>query len=198
MVGTVPGQLDKDFRRRGLVYRLATLVRRATGRSLDHEQVRSAAISPVVNPTMPENARLPDLPGPRRHPGCVRDRPVDFRWRRHPQLRQRFETGPAADPHDVERGARSAAVRGLFLARGARFDDARASFAAGAAESSVDLTAIPGFWDLPRAGMLAAVDAYDDVGRFRDAAALGARIRLTYRPRSVSHVGGTPRSQESG
>ena len=111
---------------------------------------------------------------------------ASFRWRRHPQLLNRFATDHLPDSEDLERSARSAGVRGLFLARSGRVDEARAAFAVAATESSVDLSAIPGFWDLSRSGMMAAVSAYDDVERYRDASALGAQIRVTYRPRSVS------------
>jgi hypothetical protein len=110
----------------------------------------------------------------------------DFRWRRHPQLRRRVSDAVPSDSEDLERGARSAAVRGLFLARSGRFAEARDAFAIAAAEPSVDLTRIPGFWDLSRAGMVAAMHAYEDASRFREAAALGARLRLMHRPRSIS------------
>ncbi len=122
-----------------------------------------------------------------------------FRWRRHPQLLNRSEFSEP-DPDDLGRGARSASVRGLFLARSGRFDDARTAFAIAAGESTLDLTAIPGFWDLSRGGMLAAVRAYEDAERFRDASALGARIRLKYRPRSISAMPDTaePKTSASG
>lgn len=113
-----------------------------------------------------------------------------FRWRRHPQLLEQVGAVFAPEAEGLERRARSAAVRGLFLARSGRTEEAREAFAIGAAEPSVDLTAIPGFWDLSRAGMLAAVGAYDDVERYREASALGARIRLKYRPRPVRIVPG--------
>ncbi len=122
--------------------------------------------------------------------------PDPFRWRRHPQLLNRAEPLSPPDAVDLERSGRSAAVRGLFLARSGRFEGARTAFAISASVPSVDLTAIPGFWDLSRAGMLAAVGAYEDTFRFRDASALGARIRLTYRPRSVSVVPNTPAASE--
>lgn len=119
-----------------------------------------------------------------------------FRWRRHPQL---LNHAGACDPDsdDLERGARSASIRGLFLARGGRFDEARSAFAIAAEEPSIDLTAIPGFWDLSRGGMHAAVDAYEEAGRFREASALGARIRLKYRPRSVSTLPNAPARKTS-
>ncbi len=130
------------------------------------------------------NATDPDKPvaWPR-----VSETVVAFRWRRHPQLLGQSTAARPVDVEDHERSARSAAVRGLFLARSGRFDDARSAFAV-AAESSIDLTAIPGFWDLSRSGMLAAAAAYEDVERFREASALSARIRLRYRPRSMSTV----------
>ncbi len=120
-----------------------------------------------------------------------------FRWRRHPQLRNQPGTDFSPDIEDLERSARSAGVRGLFLARSGRVDEARAAFAVAAAEESLDLSAIPGFWQLSRSGMLAAVSAYDDVERYRDASALGAQIRVTYRPRSVFAVPVTPTQHRS-
>jgi hypothetical protein len=66
-----------------------------------------------------------------------------------------------------------------------------------AAETTVDLAAIPGFWQLSRGGMLAAVGAYEDAARFRDASALGAKIRLRYRPRSVAALPETPARKRS-
>jgi hypothetical protein len=117
-----------------------------------------------------------------------------FRWRRHPQLRNR----PATDPRDAaaaaRRQARSSAVRGLFLARGGQLEEARAAFASAARDETVDLTAIPGFWTLSRGAMLAAVAAYEDVERFRDSSALAAQIRKTYRPRAVPPITARPRS----
>lgn len=141
---------------------------------------------------------MPRLRENHRGPEPIRLETSDtFRWRRHPQLLNQSRTGASADVEDLERSARSAGVRGLFLARSGRIDEARAAFAIAAGESSVDLSVIPGFWDLSRSGMLAAVSAYDDVERYRDASALGARIRLTYRPRSVSAVPEVPNQRRS-
>lgn len=120
-----------------------------------------------------------------------------FRWRRHPQLLNQADAVNPGDIEDLERRARSAAVRGLFLARSGRLDEARSAFAVAATEPAVDLTAIPGFWELTRSGMLAAVGAYEEAGRFREASALGARIRLTYRPRPLAPVPGAPVRRES-
>lgn len=122
-------------------------------------------------------------------PAGGNDRP--FPWRRHPQLRNR----PATDPVDLAEGnrkARSLAVRGLFLARSGRLEEARAAFALAARNESIDLTAIPGFWSLSRGAMFAATAAYEDVERFRDASALAARIRKTYRPRAVAPISPRP------
>ncbi len=120
-----------------------------------------------------------------------------FRWRRHPQLRDR----PAADPEEVATAARrrasSSAVRGLFLARNGRLEEAREAFAIAARDDTIDLTAIPGFWKLSRSGMLAASAAYEDVARFRDASALAAQIRTTYRPRAVTPVATTTRPRRN-
>lgn len=123
----------------------------------------------------------------------------DFRWRRHPQLLTGAKSSDL-DPRDLVRCARAAAVRGLFLARSGRFGEARSAFGKAASESTIDLTAIPGFWDLSRGGMLAAIRAYEDAGRFREASALGAQIRLKYRPRSLSDlsVASAPRASASG
>jgi hypothetical protein len=121
-----------------------------------------------------------------------------FRWRKHPQLRDNIRD--AADREDLERGTRSAAVRGLFLARSGRLDEARKAFAVAAGDPGIDLTAIPGFWDLSRGGMLAAASAYEDTDRFREAASLAARVRIRYRPRTVTALPVVParRSATSG
>lgn len=110
------------------------------------------------------------------------DEESPFRWRRHPQLRNLTATGStAAADHD----AHSWAVHGVFLARCGQVEQARVAFATAARDATVDLTDTPGFWSLPRGAMLAASAAYADVERFRDASALAAHIRTTYRPRAV-------------
>jgi len=116
------------------------------------------------------------------------------KWQKHPVLRTppREDT---PDPEDPARSARAAAARGILLARGGRLDDARAAFAEAAGEPSIDLADFPGFWDLTRGGMQAAVDAYGDAGRLRDAARLAAMIRLKYRPRAMADLPVAPRSQ---
>lgn len=111
-----------------------------------------------------------------------------FRWRRHPQLRNR----PVADPDETaaasRREAHSSAARGIHLAQSERLNEARVAFAFAARDETIDLTAIPGFWSLSRAAMLVASSAYADVDRFRDASALAAHVRTTYRPRAVTRI----------
>lgn len=129
-----------------------------------------------------------------------RDDMTDYRWRKHPQLRPDSNGLANLDPGERERMARSASIRGLFLARSGRYEDARTAFAMAAAEPSIDLTAIPGFWSLSRGGMQAAIAAYEDVERYRDASSLEATIRLKYRPRIADHpaTGGSRRKTAAG
>jgi hypothetical protein len=89
-----------------------------------------------------------------------------------------------------ERRARAAALRALALSRGRRFASAQSAFAEAARlDPTLDLTRIPGFWRLERAAHEAAIDAYDEAGRVRDAAVLRARIRSTFRPKPVRSPG---------
>lgn len=113
---------------------------------------------------------------------------VPFKWRRHPQLRDRDRDSGERSTHDLSRIAEAAALRGLFLARAGRLGEARAAFALAATDPSTDLTELPGFWHLSRGAMLIAAVAYEDVERFRDASALSARIRTRYRPRALAPV----------
>lgn len=116
-----------------------------------------------------------------------------FRWRRHPQLRNRPVAGPEETAAATRREARSSATHAVLLARRERLDDARVAFAIAARDETIDLTAIPGFWDLSRAAMLVASTAYADVERFRDAAALAAQVRTMYRPRAMPPISPTTR-----
>lgn len=85
-----------------------------------------------------------------------------------------------------ERRARAAALRALALSRGRRFASAQSAFAEAARlDPHLDLTRIPGFWRLERAAHEAAIDAYDEAGRARDAAVLRAQVRSTFRPKPV-------------
>ncbi|MCC2629805.1 MAG: hypothetical protein K0S14_3455 [Thermomicrobiales bacterium] len=85
-----------------------------------------------------------------------------------------------------ERRARAAALRAMAFGRDRRFDAARAAFAEAAGlDPLLDLTRTPAFWKLERAAHEAAIDAYLQVGRERDAAVLRARVQSTFRPKPV-------------
>ena len=85
-----------------------------------------------------------------------------------------------------ERRARAAALRALALSRERRFDAARAAFAEAAGlDPALDLTRTPAFWKLERAAHEAAIAAYLQVGRERDAAVLRARVHSTFRPKPL-------------
>jgi hypothetical protein len=107
-----------------------------------------------------------------------------FRWRRHPQLLNQ----PLSELSVDQREARHEAVRGLYAARAGALEVAVAHFTRAARCPDLDLSEIPGFWQLNRSGMVTAVDAYEAVDRIRDASALNARIRTLYRPRALSPV----------
>lgn len=85
-----------------------------------------------------------------------------------------------------ERRARAAALRAMAFGRERRFDAARAAFAEAAGlDPLLDLTRTPAFWKLERAAHEAAIDAYLQVGRERDAAVLRARVHSTFRPKPL-------------
>jgi hypothetical protein len=85
-----------------------------------------------------------------------------------------------------ERRARAAALRAMVLSRERRFDAARTAFAEAAGlDPALDLTRTPAFWTLERAAHEAAIDAYQQAGRDRDAAVLRARIQSTFRPKAL-------------
>jgi hypothetical protein len=85
-----------------------------------------------------------------------------------------------------ERRARAAAVRAFALSRGRRFDAAKAAFAEAARlDPLLDLTRTPMFWRLERAAHEAAIAAYVDAGRERDAAVLRAQVQSTFRPKRL-------------
>lgn len=121
---------------------------------------------------------------------------ASFPWRRHPRLLTREAGGTISLG---ERRARAAAVRGLFNAHCGDYEAARLAFAEAAREPAIDLDEAPGFWQLPRAGMMAAVLAYEDVDRLREAAALAAEIAHRFRPRALRQVPARqPRAAASG
>lgn len=108
----------------------------------------------------------------------------------------RRETVPLSAP---ERRARAAALRGLLLARQRRFPGAEAAFAeAIRLDPTFDPTTMPTFWDLERGGHEAVVGAFHAAGRPRDAEALAARLRRTYRPRLVRTPPGEVREPALG
>jgi hypothetical protein len=85
-----------------------------------------------------------------------------------------------------ERRARAAALRAMTLSRERRFAAAAAAFAEAARLDPVlDLTRTPAFWSLERAAHEAAIDAYAQAGRERDAAVLRARVQSTFRPKPL-------------
>lgn len=91
-----------------------------------------------------------------------------------------------------ERQAHLLAVRGLMHARQARHDAAGQAFAhALALNPRLDLAGLPTFWDLPRAGCEAAVNAYAHQGLTAEATTLNARLRQTLRPRPLPNSGTT-------
>lgn len=104
--------------------------------------------------------------------------------RRHAQLRA-YESPISAEV----RAGRQEAVRGMRAAHAGALQAATRHFTIAASCDDVDLTDIPGFWQLTRGQMQTAVDAYEQVQRYRDAAALNAQIESTFRP---SLVGVTP------
>ena len=106
-----------------------------------------------------------------------------------PSAPEAVATGPESDlerPSAVERRARAAAFRALLLARQRRHGEAVAAFAeALGLDPAIDLTETATFWDLDRTAHLNAADAYEAVGRTRDAMRLRARVELRFRPRLV-------------
>lgn len=97
------------------------------------------------------------------------------------------EPSPPEPLSATERRARAAAWRALLLARQRRFEAARVAFAdAARLDPALDLTSVPTFWHLERGAHEAAVDAYEQTGRSREAVALEARLRQIYRPRLLA------------
>ncbi len=179
----------------------------AQSRTLSSRPAGRGELAPVSS--FPCAIATPIPVGPARNltPGVRPDQPGDlvtpapdgsFKWRRHPQLRDRNGSPADRSPEEFHQGARAAATRGLFLARSERLGEARAAFAHAAADTSIDLTELPGFWRLSRGAMLVAAVAYEDVERYRDAAALSARIRTRYRPRALPPTASPSRRQATG
>jgi hypothetical protein len=121
---------------------------------------------------------------------------VDGAVSRRPVAREEGQAIPDAVDSSAplaanERRARAAALRAMAFGRDRRFDAARTAFTEAAGlDPLLDLTRTPAFWKLERAAHEAAIDAYLQAGRERDAAVLRARVQSTFRPKPVR-----PRSQ---
>gem|GEM_PF-6690309 len=103
-----------------------------------------------------------------------------------------------ADLGPDARKARLLAVQGILHARQGRPDSARAAFAlALTSDPTLDVAAMPTFWDLPRTGCQAAVSACEDAGLPREAAELQTRITYQLRPRALRLVRAADERQSS-
>lgn len=171
---------DVETARDSLAGACLRALRAVFGRASDHRLPTEIAPQPIYRlrsvPTAPAGT-----PALRAVVQADADDTVDLQWRRHPQLR----TPAAPITMQGQRSARLEAERGVILARGGKNAGALEAFSAAAADPRIDLTLLPGFWDLPRQGMMTAVRAYERNRRIRDAAALEARLRHTMRPRGL-------------
>jgi hypothetical protein len=136
--------------------------------------------------TIPRNTADRAVSSQLEHAGA----PAEANTRPHPVLAADATVTVATDPTAPltapERRARAAALRALALGRGRRFAAARAAFVEAARlDPALDLTRTPAFWQLERAAHEAAIDAYVEVGRDRDAAVLRARVQSTFRPKPL-------------
>jgi hypothetical protein len=185
---------DLQERRESIVDRCRSLLGAVFGRTSDHQlpslvaERQATTLRAVPAAKLAPQPRMRVVTTNQHHDGETNG--ADMRWQRHPQLRSR-QVEPAAIPGS-ERAARLAAERGVILARGGKLLEAVDAFTTAARDESVDLGALPGFWDLPRNGMLTAVRAYERVDRLRDASALEARIRNVLRPRALKPVPSAP------
>lgn len=160
-----------------MVLRIANAIARYIGFGKDDLPKPSLVPAPqLVKPVVekPQRAlRLVDTPkDEEQHPS--------HKWRRHTLLRT-YKSPLTTD----ERDGRHQAVRGLVAAREGALEAAHRHFTLAAQCDEVDITATPGFWNLTRGQMQTAVDAYEAVGRYRDAAALDAHIATIFRPSLV-------------
>lgn len=160
-----------------MVLRMAHAIARYIGFGEEEPLTTHAVMAeiPVSKPTVAPKPRLSVVESVQ-----TREEARLTKWRRHPQLR---EYRPAIS--DDVRTARHEAVRGLCAARAGASDVALNHFSIAARCEQVDLTAVPGFWKLTRGQMQMAVEAYEKVGRYRDAAALDAHIATIFRPSLV-------------
>jgi hypothetical protein len=186
MLVTEPAYREMDGQSARLGSRLRSLLRRMIGRDVETVTADGDCLQRSEHQSHLHVIARTDMSA--QPPADVSDiTEPEFRWRRHPLLRDRTADANSPAERDLDlRTAKSAAVRGIFFARSRRFGEAEVSFSDAAAHGELDLAAIPGFWDLSRAGMEAAIRAYEANGRYRDASALAARIRMTYRPKAVA------------
>jgi hypothetical protein len=161
--------MDLGMRRRSMFDRLRNIFWQADESHEDHLSIRDGLVSPdlAVVPN-PEESDVETV--------------GDYRWRRHPQL---LNGSTASTISDEERLARRAAVRGLYCAHNGGIEEAFLHFVHALDESTIDLTEMPSFWQMPRAAILAAAEAYEVAGKLREAAVIQARVRTELRPRNV-------------
>jgi len=158
---------------------------RLLGRSADDAQiVPTQVLTTAMDTDFPVLASAsPDRlgEGPARPEGA---RPVPLAGAGDRVAVARAEEGTPLSAH--ERRARAAAFRALALSRGRHFDAAGAAFAEAARlDPQLDLTRTPAFWSLERAAHEAAIAAYAQAGRDRDAAVLRARVQSIFRPKPL-------------
>jgi hypothetical protein len=106
--------------------------------------------------------------------GRAVDRPVP--GEETPHLARDTESN--AGPIDfVRHRSRTNCKRAIQLAHRHRFAEARSAFhTAFATEPRLDPGDMADFWTMPRRGLFAAIEAYEDLGRYHDAAVLEVRI----------------------
>lgn len=188
MLLTSLAMLDLETRGEPIGALLRSLVDRLRGRRRASAPVMTSLH--IVEPVQPLTP-TPPVPEADDAPPAA-----NFPWRHHPQLLTREEDGTISL---AERRARAAVVRGLFNAHTGDHEAARLAFAEAAREPGINLCEAPGFWRLPRAGLTAAVLAYEDVDRLREAAALAAEITHRLRPQPLRSVPSRqPRAAASG
>lgn len=164
--------LDLSVRR----HRIRHLVRRLMRMESD-QKVREYSWAHLAEPQLQIALRPSEI-----RQGEDEDSASDYRWRRHPQLLKGTSIVPMSDS---ERQARKFAVRGLYCAHKGELEESYLSFAQALRDHDIELTELPAFWQMPRAGILAAAKACEATGRFRDAARIQARLRTEFRPRNV-------------
>lgn len=185
---------DLEGRRESLFDSVRRMLISVFGRSSDHHLPAAVArrqAQPLRSMPGARHAKAPVRPVLRAVNESPTASPGDKRWARHPQLRAHQTNTATIDYRN--RSARLDAERAVLLARGGRLAEALEAFTSAASDATIDLGDLPGFWDLPRNGMMTAVRAYERADRLRDAAALEARIRHLLRPRVLKPVRGRER-----